>query len=202
MHDYSIDRSPRVKILFFLSAIAIFLAPKINSWLFNGLEWFRAWSGSTRAIAVAIPTFVLFSALYLAVDRWLWRYRVIRRLLLVPDLNGTWQCEGRTTLRRGEKAEFDWAAKINIVQSWSKISIHLQTSQSSSSSTTASVQSHAHGYRLNYTYKNNPRPGEPELSVHDGIAEIEFDPDCIKGSGHYFTDQHRQTSGKMHWKKV
>lgn len=199
MHNYSIDRSPRVRILFALSALAIYVAPIVNAWLSQGLEALRDWTGSPKAIALAVPTFLLFTGIYFVVNKWFWRARILRRLLLVPDLNGTWQCNGRTTTRRGAMADIEWLARIEIVQSWSQLSIHLTTSQSGSWSTTASVRAHAHGYRINYTYKNEPRPGEDDLAVHDGIAEIDLDRDCRTASGHYFTDQHRQTSGTMRW---
>lgn len=201
MHEYSIDRSPKVRILFWLSAAAIYVAPLVNHTLSDASEWLRSLGVFGRSLVVALPTFLIFSLLYQIFNRWLWKCRPIRQWLLVPDLNGTWICEGRTTSRRGAPVSQDWVARIEIVQSWSQISIRLTTSQSSSRSVSASVRKSSHGFRLTYTYRNDPRPGEAELAIHDGIVELDFDVSHTTGQGTYFTDQHRQTSGSMRWIK-
>jgi hypothetical protein len=201
VHEYSIDRSPKVRILFWLSAAAIFVAPLINHLLSEASDWLRSLGIFERSLFVAIPTFLIFLILYQAFNRWLWKCRPIRQWLLVPDLNGTWKCEGRSTIRRGTSVSHDWLARIEIVQSWSQMSIRLTTSQSSSRSVSASVRKSPHGFRLTYTYRNDPRPGEDELAIHDGIVELDLDLSHKTGQGTYFTDQHRQTSGSMRWIK-
>lgn len=203
MHDYSIDRHPKQKILFALSAVAIFLAPVISEWMTRTFEFFATATGYKRGAVVAVPILSVFYAIFWAFDNKLWRFRFVRRFLLVPDLNGTWECEGRSILRRGVSVSTDWRAEIRIVQSWTRISIRLKAQQSGSESTSCSIKRAGDGsYRMIYSYTNDPRPGERDLSKHDGIAELEFDPDCKHGEGRYFTDQHRQTVGTMNLKRV
>lgn len=198
MHDYAIDRHPKQKVLFALSFLSITITPFVNSTLSqaaSSLGYSNAW---VTTIGTAVPVFVMFGLLYLFFDRYLWKWAPLRKLLLVPDLNGIWRCEGETALKKGEPADFTWQSTITISQSWSKMLIHLKTEQSSSSSTSASIfHEQGVGYRLLYQYKNEPRADELELSNHAGSAEIKFSEDCLTGEGHYYTDQHRNTVGTM-----
>jgi SMODS-associating 2TM, beta-strand rich effector domain len=201
VHEYSIDKSPKVRVLFWLSATAIYASPFINAYITAAFGWLHGLGIFSKSLAVAVPTFLLFVVLYQVVDKWLWRFKAVRHWLLVPDLNGTWRCEGITKVRRGQVAEQEWVGRIQVVQSWSRMSVRLATSQSASTSSSASVRKDPHGFRLTYTYRNDPRPGEEELAIHDGIAEIDFGLDYTVGDGKYFTDQHRQTVGSMRWTK-
>ncbi len=175
MHDYSIDRHPKEKVLFLLALIAIVTAPIVKGlaeYLVSLLEVSTGWSS---APVVAVPVFGLFAGLYFLFDKFLWKITWLRKLLLVPDLNGKWACTGRTNLKNGEPVNFDWNATVSITQSWSKILIHLKTSQSESKSISASIYHEAGvGYRLLYQYNNKPNADELDLSNHSGSAELLF----------------------------
>ncbi len=202
MHDYSIDKHPKEKILFFLALIAITTAPLLQDLADKIVAYFQAHSGWSSAPVVAIPVFAIFVGLYFLFNKYLWRLDSLRRILLVPDLNGTWNCEGQTTLKNGAKAGYQWAAKITITQSWSKILIHSKTSQSESKSISASIfHEDGVGYRLLYQYNNNPNADELDLLNHSGSAELLFTEDMSAASGSYFTDRHRTTVGTMNLSK-
>ena len=97
MHDYSIDRHPKEKVLFLLALIAIIAAPLVKGlaeYLVSLLEVSTGWSS---APVVAVPVFGLFGGLYFLFDRFLWKITFLRKLLLVPDLNGKWVCAGCTS---------------------------------------------------------------------------------------------------------
>lgn len=198
MHDYSIDRHPKEKVLFLLALIAIIAAPLVKGlaeYLVSLLEVSAGWSS---APVVAVPVFGLFSGFYFLFDRFLWKITLLRKLLLVPDLNGKWVCAGRTSLKNGEPVNFDWNSVVSITQSWSKILIHLKTSQSESKSISASIYHEAGvGYRLLYQYNNKPNADELDLSNHSGSAELLFSEDIESASGSYYTDRHRKTVGTM-----
>lgn len=198
MHDYSIDKHPKEKIIFGLAFVAIAATPKLNSAIAACMQEAEALGFLGWAPIKAVPVFLLFVALYFVFDKFLWRVGILRRFLLVPDLNGTWSCVGQTRIKNGERKTYDWSGTVTIVQSWSKLKIHLQTAQSSSTSNSASI---AHdpgiGYRLLYQYDNDPEPGEEELNKHTGSVEMLINEECSEGDGHYFTDQHRSTVGKM-----
>lgn len=202
MHDYSIDKHPKEKVLFVLAFLAITFAPIIQGLAEWAVSAFQLSSKLSSAPAVAVPVFGLFAALYFLFNKYLWKLGWLRKLLLVPDLNGTWGCKGRTTLKNGEEADFDWAATIKITQSWSKILIHLQTSQSESKSISASLfHEDGVGFRVLYQYDNRPNADELDLLNHSGCGELLFDENVTNASGSYFTDRHRTTVGTMSLKK-
>ena len=198
MHDYSFDENPKEKVLFFLALIAITAAPIIKDladYLVSLLEVSTGWSS---ALVVAVPVFGLFAGLYFLFNKYLWKISWLRKVLLVPDLNGKWSCHGHTVLKNAESVGYDWNATISITQSWSKILIHLKTGQSESKSISASIYHEAGvGYRLLYQYNNKPNADELDLSNHSGSAELLFSEDTASASGSYYTDRHRTTVGTM-----
>jgi hypothetical protein len=204
MHDYSIDRHPKEKILFVLALLSISAAPWINQSVSVGLTDLGVATGLWKSTVITVvPVFGLYLSIYWLFNNKLWKVGWLRARLLVPDLNGKWVCEGVSVLRRGEKIDFRWQGEVRITQSWTKISIHLQTTQSSSKSVSASIsQEPGVGYRLVYSYRNDPDASEIDLQKHDGSAEIVFDEDCLSASGNYFTDRHRMTVGTLKLTKV
>jgi len=199
MHDYSIDKHPKEKILFTLALAAITVAPWINQGVTMVLGRFGYATGLwPSTVITAVPVFSIFLGIYWLFNNKLWKVRWLRSRLLIPDLNGVWSLDGLSILRRGETVNYPWAGEVRITQSWTKILIHLRTSQSSSKSVSASIsQEPGIGYRLLYNYTNNPDADQLELRRHDGSADILFTADCLGGEGHYFTDQNRLTVGKM-----
>lgn len=192
MHDYSIDGHPKEKILFGLAFAAIWVTPVLNRWAAQIADYFGV------ALITAIPVFTFYMLVYWFFNAKLWKCLLLRRWLLVPDLNGTWRCLGRRVTKNGQEAPLDWEADVTIVQSWSKISIHLVAARSSSRSVAASIfHEPGAGYKLLYQYQNDPNADEPDLSRHDGAVELLFSDSCERATGHYFTDQHRQTVGTM-----
>lgn len=204
MHDYTIDQHPKEKVFFALSLIAIVSAPALNkcvTWAAQQLE--LATGLLFTSIVTVVPVMTLFGLVYWLFNSKLWKVEWLRSRLLVPNLNGTWKCEGLSVRRKGEVVNFPWSGEIRITQSWTKISIRISTSQSSSRSTSASlVHEPGVGYRLFYHYKNDPKADQTDLQKHDGTAELLFNEDCSSAEGHYFTDQHRMTTGTMKLQKV
>ena len=144
----------------------------------------------------------LFGLLWLLFDKHLWKIGFVRRMLLVPDLNGSWTCAGRTISKGNEAVDYKWDATVTISQSWSKILVRLETSQSESVSIAASLYQEGEGrsqrHRLIYHYANDPRPSETELKRHTGLTVLSFDNEAKTASGRYFTDGDRLTVGEMH----
>ena len=202
MHDYSIDKHPKGKITFFLAYGAIALAPLLNKWIGYAAKALGLSGILGSALVTAVPVFTLFLGLYYLFNEYLWRVRFLRRFLLVPDLNGTWACVGKTTIKNSQPAGWEWSGTITITQSWSKIMLHLKTQSSTSKSTAASIQHDPGvGYRLLYQYENVPSADQPELARHSGSVEMVITESCNSADGHYFTDQHRSTVGTISWRK-
>jgi len=198
MHDYSIDKHPKEKVLFILALIAITTAPLLQDVADNIVDYLEVNAGWSSAPVVAVPVFATFAGLYFLFNKYLWKISWLRRILLVPDLNGCWACQGHTILKNGEPASYDWKATVSISQSWSKILIHLKTSQSESKSISASIyHEEGIGYRLLYQYNNKPNADELDLKNHSGSSELVFTEDASSASGSYYTDRHRTTVGTM-----
>ncbi|GLS29428.1 hypothetical protein SAMN04488498_11224 [Mesorhizobium albiziae] len=144
----------------------------------------------------------VFFALYWILDRFAWKWNGLSKLLKVPDLTGSWDCEGQTINPDGTLG-YPWKAKITIVQSWDRIRVRLKTAQSGSNSTSAAlICDEADGYRLFYSYKNDPNIGETELRSHRGSAEITFAKDLQSANGEYFNGHGRYTFGRMSLKRL
>ncbi|MCK5832029.1 MAG: hypothetical protein KAH20_17190 [Methylococcales bacterium] len=202
MHDYSIDNHPKEKILFFLALIAITVTPFINNLSKTILDYAEATAGWSSIPVTVIPVFAIFGGLYWLFNKYLWRISFLRKFLLVPDFNGEWVVEGKTTLKEGKEADFIWSGEITITQSWSKIYIYIKTKQSSSKSVSASIHiDEGVGYKVLYQYENIPNADELELLKHSGSAELLFDLSCLSAKGHYYTDRHRNTVGILELRK-
>lgn len=138
----------------------------------------------------------IYVALYYLFDSRLWKCSLISKFLKVPDLSGEWVCEGEGRNLAGNVTQ--WNAEIKIFQSWDKVHIRLETSQSGSDSIAASiVYDEGIGYRLIYNYRNDPRINELDLNSHMGFAEFTFSQDLKSAEGEYFNGRGRNTFGTM-----
>jgi hypothetical protein len=137
----------------------------------------------------------VYGGLYLLFNHVVWKYAPLGKLLKVPDLSGTWRCEG---VRLETGTPEPWEGVVTIVQTWDKLRIHLETSTSGSDSVAAALlHDAAVGYRLMYHYKNQPRLSAPQLAPHHGFAELTFQADGQTGSGEYFNGRGRNSFGTM-----
>lgn len=162
--------------------------------------------GISASITPSILSFIsagaVFAVLYYIFNCYIWKWTPISKVLKIPNLSGGWECEGQTLNTEG-KIVYSWKAKITIVQSWDKIRVRLQTDKSGSNSNSAALMcDDADGYRLFYSYRNDPRIGEVELKSHRGFAEIVFNRKLESGEGEYFNGHGRFTFGTMKLKRV
>lgn len=146
---------------------------------------------------------LFYAAGHFAFDRWAWRKALVHKCIGVPDLNGRWECAGTTLDHETGAEKYEWSAKVTINQTWEKIHVHLDTGQSRSNSVAASIISQPGvGKILMYSYRNEPRPGEPELKAHIGYCELHVAEDLQTAEGLYFNSGGRFTHGKMLLRKV
>jgi len=144
---------------------------------------------------------IVFAALYWLFDRHVWKHPWLSQGLGVPDLSGRWCVQGQT-INPDKTKGYAWEGTISIVQSWDRLRVRLKTSQSGSNSVTAAlVRDEADGFRLFYSYKNDPKVDQPELHSHRGYAEIVFAPDLKSAEGEYFNGLGRFTFGTMNLTK-
>lgn len=190
MNDYSVRGHARERQIYLLAALAFSIMPLMTS--------LSGWAGVT----ISVGTASVFGAVFWAFDRIVWRWYPVRRVLGFCDLNGKWEVFGHRLNPDGTVAS-EWTGEINIVQSWSRLTVVLKTSQSTSISGPASLSKiEGIGFSLLYTYTNEPQPGEPTLQIHRGTCELTFGDACSEGTGIYFNDQHRLTFGRMRLNKL
>lgn len=142
----------------------------------------------------------VFGVMFFLFDRFGWRWRGIRSAVGVPDISGDWDLEG-ISYDQDHQPKWQWSGKIEITQKYEKIFVWLRTSQSGSHSISAALVPEGRRYRLIYSYRNQPKPGEPELQTHIGHCELLFEPDLQSAEGSYFNGGGRFTHGTMNLKR-
>lgn len=141
----------------------------------------------------------VFAGLYFVLNHWAWKWPGISSLLKVPDLSGTWSCQGRTLDAEGQ-TRYEWQASITVVQYWDKLRIRLSTQNSGSSSMSAALaHDSVDGYVLLYHYRNDPKPGAVGLASHTGCAVMTIAKDVKSATGEYFNGRGRMSFGTMNW---
>ncbi|WP_441339200.1 hypothetical protein [Pseudanabaena sp. Chao 1811] len=91
---------------------------------------------------------------------------------------------------------------LYVHQTWSSVSVQLQTMTSSSRSTMASINTlDSSESTLKYEYMNEPTARSLQtMSIHRGTANMRLSPDGLSLEGDYFTGRGRQTFGDMRFK--
>lgn len=141
---------------------------------------------------------VFYTLGHLAFDKWAWRTWLVHFVLDIPDLRGKWDCIGETLDPSSGEVLQNWTAEITISQGWEKIRIYSVTNQSRSRSVAASIVVEEDvGYILMYSYRNEPRYGEPELKAHHGYAEWHISSDKLTAEAIYFNGGGRYSGGRM-----
>jgi phosphate/sulfate permease len=200
-HEYSVlGGLNRAAIGRYLSIAASLIASVIGAGtlaLVNIAERLGITNNIPALILWPVTAGIIYTALYWWFESRVWKQPKLAALLQVPDLAGTWHCEGQT-INADKSLGKKWGGEVRIVQSWDKLRIRLKTKQSGSNSIAAALLSdQADGYRLLYNYKNDPNIDEPELVSHRGSAELLFSHDLKTASGEYFNGHGRYTFGTM-----
>ncbi len=125
----------------------------------------------------------------LLIDRWAWRWKGIRRVLRVPDLEGTW----RVALESNYEGEGGGEQTVYLVvhQTYSTITVEVLTQRIRSCSDTASLARRGPRHVLAYVYRAEPEAIRREGNEpHRGSAEllIETAP-SLRFEGDYWTDR-------------
>lgn len=187
MHAYT-TTADRTAALGALSVLAVALAIGAN-WLAERVSLGPAWLISPPAVAAS------FGLMYEALDRYAWRWSILRRLgiVQVPDVEGAYEGELISSSN-----DITRSIRIVIDQTWTRIAVRfdiVEPSTSTSYSIAAALAKSGHDQvRLTYTYKNQVRPGvaDVDMSDHDGTAEVVIDTVGNRMDGRYFNFRGRQ----------
>ena len=200
MHPYSQSVSERQLVqwawLLLTAALSIDVGGKFQS----AIESYEIYSFFPDFFVAAVTRYLtpfgIFVTVYVAFDRVLWKWPVVRWLtrLEVPVLEGNWKVELKSSYRGqdGKQEPVVRQVKLSVAQTWSKIAIRLKTDQSSSDSYAASfILCSGQKPKLMYTYQNNPQyDNVGSMQIHRGTAELTVESEC-RLAGLYFTGRGR-----------
>jgi hypothetical protein len=197
-HEYSIIGHSRSAVGRYLGVIAASIAAgsAVATGTAAGLaQWLGLSDWQSQITVVPLSAAAVYPVAHWMFDRFAWKYA--GRFLNIPDISGAWRCDGNTLADDGT-VKFHWQADITISQSWEKIHVTLRTRQSASHSVSAALIPEADGsWMLMYSYRNEPRAGEPELNAHLGYCEMRFAKSLTNAEGDYFNARGRGTFGRM-----
>lgn len=138
----------------------------------------------------------VYAMLYWVFDKHAWKWKLVTSWLKVPNVSGTWRCEGQSLNQPGGGSE-PWAGTVQISQSWDHLRVTLQTPNSKSYSINAALIHDADGPTLIYNYSNTPKITRRDLSAHKGFTQLNFASDLQTARGEYFNGYGRFTYGTM-----
>ena len=187
MNPYNPDRS--IKVVTYLLTISISLASLIHTGL-DAVNFELGW-------LISVPSAVgIYKMLYYAFDRFVWRWRPLRRrgLVTVPDLNGEWNGQIKSSYESDGRT---LQVSVIITQQWSKILVRLEAEESCSRSIAASfLTDDPSSPELVYVYENEPASLAPEpMQAHGGTARLRLDGSVLRGK--YYTGRGRGTVGDI-----
>ena len=196
-HEYSVlgglNRAAIGRYLSITASAIASLLGTLAAWLINIAQQLGVTESIPPLILWPLTAGVIYIALYSLFESRIWKWAPLAKMLKVPNLSGTWDCQGHTLYPK----EGDWSGEVTIIQSWDRLRVRLRTAQSGSNSIAAAlIYDQADGFRLLYNYKNDPRLGE-NLSAHRGSAELTFSSDLQRAEGEYFNGHGRYTYGTM-----
>ena len=141
----------------------------------------------------------IVSLVALSYERYIWRWRFVRRFTGVPLLAGTWRgslISSYVSTSGGPKTAVPIA--IRVTQTASVVTVTQFTAESTSSSRQVRLAKLPDGrWQLAWSYENTPRSGVRDRSgLHRGFAEALLGENGDSLEGEYFTD--RLTRGELH----
>jgi len=192
MHPYAIDSEERRNVLLGIALVSVGLA--------YGFHWLMLHMNIQVPWWVEPPSVPgIAGVLYKAFDKWLWRWFRKIGIVKIPDIQGQWDVDGYTSFE--QKGSFK--AKVIIRQTWTRISVYLETEQSISWSLAASLSfNQPGGAVLIYHYRNEPEPNAMKtMHTHKGTAVLRLKNDEFM-EGEYYTGRDRQNYGRLTLRRV
>lgn len=199
-HEYSVIGHSRVAIGRYLGIIAGLLSSLLATIIvgITALAVTKGFVASKDFFVLPMTSAIFYAIGYLVFDRWAWKLPLVQKFLGVPCIGGIWDCSGQTLKPDSDEVLYDWDAIITITQRWEKISVCIETKSSRSHSVAASIiKKDDGGAMLMYSYRNEPKPGVPELKSHFGYSEWHFSNSMDSAEAFYVNACGRSTSGKM-----
>lgn len=213
MHTYSTDNDLRPKVYAVLALIAYGITTLIEI-MTSSLS-----TVLPLASGIAISWGLAFAIIWKIHDQWFWKTRAAQLLGItqVPNLNGKWKGyivtsyegeipdealhEDNNPSEKGQKL----LAWLDIDQTWRKINVHFETTQTPSDSNGATMLTEDGKWpSLSYQYGNEGSPLVEGLDMHFGTASLEYrdDQEYETLDGLYYTGPGRDNNGRMYFERT
>jgi hypothetical protein len=187
VHSYSCNDN-RTRTQATLAFVAVLVAIGANA-AASPLDAVPGWLVGAPTVAA------VYGLLHRLIDTTAWRWSWVRLLGLIdtPQVEGAYV--GQLTSDY-ENTTID--IRLRIQQRWTEIDIRMEvlnrTTSTSRSVAAALCRAGHHDAQLTYTYKNEIRPGvaDPDMSDHDGTADLLIDPRTGTITGRYFNARGRR----------
>lgn len=193
MHPYATDSRERVNIIVYLALLSVAIAYGFHFVLTkSGVQW-PWWAEAPSVMGV-------FGVLYTLFDKKLWRCKWLHKIgvVKIPDLNGRWSAEGYSSTYQEE-----FVGEVQIRQTWTHISVIMETQRSRSHSLTASLLlNQPDGITLSYEYRNEPKPSAlPTMHAHRGTTVLRLKGERLI-EGEYYSGRDRLNYGTLSLKRA
>ena len=113
MHEYTIKRPLKIRIIFLIAFLSITFSQFINQ-------------------IAPIAASAVFILLWLIFSKFLWNKSFLKNFSQTPDLNGNWDCIAVGKKQDDPSITNPWEATITIEQNFSEMSIYMKTKSNSS----------------------------------------------------------------------
>ncbi len=189
MHPYNIDSAERKHVTFGLAVVSLLLATATAPFL-NQLSGFLGFT------IMPPSTLAIFGGLYFVFKKFVWKWSFLNKLGLikVPDLNGEWNGQIKSSHDNFLQA---YRIKIMIQQDWTHIAVRIKAEESTSHSFVAAILTEdPRGIILTYQYQNKPNPETIDtMAIHEGTTFLKLEEKKLEGE--YYTGRGRATFGKL-----
>jgi hypothetical protein len=186
MHAYATNTKDRENIPKYLTVGAVAVALLFNTFVQN-FKLPIPWYIDTPAVASFYGLFLLLF------DKYLWRWKLGPiRLSTIPDIRGTWVGKIHSSYNNIEVQ-----VVVYIQQTWSKLSIKLDTQNSTSFTIMASLNVNAdNDSSLRYEYQNEGKAYGPTPD-HRGTGHLHLPFDHKLLEGKYYTSEGSNNTGTL-----
>lgn len=192
MHPYQTDGELRTRVFLIAASLSVIAARGLSlavQFLPFSIPWW-----------VEMPSVLGFFGLFVWLfDNFFWKSRLVQSIeaLQIPDLNGVWQTEIKSSY-----AGFDQPIQANAIirQTASKICIALETDRSLSYSIHAALirADKVSKFDLTYNFINKPKADSlSTMSAHFGTAWLLVHDSCEEIDGEYYSGRGRQNFGRI-----
>lgn len=196
MYQYSISRESRDSVIYVLVIVSVvsslLLTMAITCLTVRSphlllSDEFKVAFGYVVAIE-AIPNLIgipfIYKCLYKWFDKSLWKAKIIRGYVGIPNLNGTWEGVLKSSFEDGKEISMT----LEIEQTWTKIRCDANFEQSSSKSNMASIFSDDYKSGiLSFAFVNDSKDLTTETQKYDGFNILEYKEEML--TGRYFNNR-------------